>query len=148
MKQTPAFAELNALDDDLLFGVGRLVCAWGVLEQRLEQKIGLLREAAGDVRLLGSRSRPGMGKLLGELRAMVSMRDKRNANVLGEIAELERDIQRIDRFRGLIISGFHSAEPGGFACRDQKNVHAHVSSGQLSEEIMNLDRIGERLLAL
>ncbi|AUW57251.1 hypothetical protein C1T17_03240 [Sphingobium sp. SCG-1] len=148
MKHAPAFAELNALDDDLLCGVGRLVCAWGVLEQRLEQKISLLREAAGDVRTLCSRSRPGMGKLLGELRAMVSIRDKRNATVLGEIAELERDIQRIDRFRGLIISGFQGAEPGGFACRDQKNVQAHVSYDQLNAEIVNLNRIGERLLAL
>ncbi len=148
MKHMPAFNGLNALDDDLLCGVGRLICAWGVLEQRLEQKIGMLREAAGDVRTLGSRTRPGMAKLFGELRAMVSIRDRRNATVLSDIAALERDLQRIDRFRGLIVSGFQGAEPDGFGCRDQKNAHVHVSFDQLSAEITLLGLIGDRLMEL
>jgi hypothetical protein len=148
MKHMPQFKDLNALDDDLLCGVGKLICAWGVLEQRLEQKIALLREAAGDVRTLGSRTRPGMGKLLAELRAMISMRDRRNATVLGDIAALERDIQRIDRVRALIVSGFQGAEPGGFSCRDQKNAHVHVSFDQLAADITLLGLIGDRLLAL
>lgn len=148
MNNMPVFADQNALDDDMLCGIGRIVCAWGGLEQRLEQKIGILREAAGDIRTIGSRTRPGMGKLLAELRAMISMRDRRNATVLAEIAALERDIQRIDRFRGLIISGFQGPEPGGFACRDSKNAPVHVSFDQLSGEIAHLGRIGERLLTL
>ncbi|CAH0348342.1 MAG: hypothetical protein WA085_04050 [Sphingobium sp.] len=148
INEKTAFQDQGTLDDDLLCGVGQLVCAWGLLEQRLEQKIGILREAAGDVRTIGSRTRPGMAKLLAELRAMVSMRDRRNATVLGEIAALERDIQRIDRFRGLIVSGFQGPEPRGFACRDHRNAHVHVSFDQLGAEIAQLGRIGERLLTL
>ncbi len=148
MNIMPAFDNQDSLEDGLLCGVGKLICAWGVLEQRLEQKIGLLREAAGDIRTIGSRTRPGMGKLLAELRAMISMRDRRNATVLAEIAALERDIQRVDRFRGLIVSGFQGPEEGGFSCRDQKNAPVHVSFAQLQMEIESLNRIGERLLAL
>jgi len=148
MKHMPVFNGLTTLDDDLLCGVGRLVCAWGMLEQRLEQKIGVMREATGEVRTLGSRTRPGISRLLAELRAMVSIRDRRNANVLADIAALECDIQRIDRFRGLIVSGFQGAEPGGFGCRDHKNAHVHVSFHQLSAEITHLGLIGDRLMEL
>ena len=42
-------------DAALLCAVGRLVCAWTMLEQSLEAKIGLLREGMGDVRVVGAR---------------------------------------------------------------------------------------------
>lgn len=144
----PMPAGRHAPNRDLLCAVGRLVCAWNVLEQRLEQKIGSLRQAAGDVKTIGSRTRPGMGRLLAELRAIVSIRDKRNATVLSDIAAIERDIQRIDRFRTLVVSGFQNAEPGGFACRDHKNAAVYVAFDQLRAETAQLDHIGEKLLSL
>ncbi|MBJ7379008.1 MAG: hypothetical protein JHC60_19655, partial [Sphingobium sp.] len=69
-------------DAALLCAVGRLVCAWTMLEQSLEAKIGLLRDAMGDVRTVGARTRPSMAKLMTELRTMVAMRDRRNASAL------------------------------------------------------------------
>lgn len=135
-------------DAALLCGVGRLVCAWTMLEQSLEAKIGLLRDAMGDIRTVGARTRPSMAKLMTELRTMVAMRDRRNAAALTEIADIERDMQRIDRFRGLIIQGFHQPQPGGFTCRDQRNIHQFVTLEQLDHEISALETVAERLLAV
>lgn len=135
-------------DAALLCAVGRLVCAWTMLEQSLEAKIAMMREAMGDVRVVGTRMRPGMAKLMTELRTMVAMRDRRNANALTEIADIERDMQRIDRFRSLIIGGFQQPAPGGFTCRDARNNHLHVSLEQLEVETMALETIAQRLLAV
>ncbi|MDF0542630.1 hypothetical protein PX699_09775 [Sphingobium sp. H39-3-25] len=144
--------EWNELGDlgevRLMCGLGRIICAWGTLEQRLEAKIADLRATTGDVRILGGRAKPSVARLMGELRAMISMRDRRNATALKEIAQLEGDIQRIDRFRGLVISGFVGPDPDGFACRDAKNNVVLVSIDQLDGETQRLDAIGERLLAL
>lgn len=135
-------------DAALLCGVGRLVCAWTMLEQSLEAKIGLLREGMGDVRVVGARTRPSMAKLMTELRTMVAMRDRRNASALMEISAIERDIQRIDRFRALIIQGFHRPEDGGFTCRDGRNNIQHVAFEQLDGEITALESVASRLLAV
>lgn len=135
-------------DAALLCAVGRLVCAWTMLEQSLETKIGLLREAMGDVRTVGARTRPTMAKLMTELRTMVAMRDRRNASALTEISAIERDMQRIDRFRALIINGFQEPAPGGFACRDGRNNQIHVSLDQLEGEIIALEHVAQRLLAV
>ncbi|MES2175613.1 MAG: hypothetical protein V4523_16955 [Pseudomonadota bacterium] len=135
-------------DAALLCAVGRLVCAWTMLEQSLEAKIGLLRDAMGDIRTVGARTRPSMAKLMTELRTMVAMRDRRNASALTEISAIERDIQRIDRFRGLIIQGFHQPEPGGFTCRDSRNTIHHVAFDHLDGEIAALEGVASRLLAV
>lgn len=135
-------------DAALLCGVGRLVCAWTMLEQSLETKIAQLREAMGDVRTIGARTRPSMAKLMTELRTMVAMRDRRNASALTEISAIERDMQRIDRFRALIVQGFHQPEPGGFTCRDPRNNVQHVAMEQLEAEIASLERLAGRLLAV
>lgn len=135
-------------DAALLCAVGRLVCAWTMLEQSLEAKISQLREAMGDVRTVGARTRPSMAKLMTELRTMVAMRDRRNASALTEIADIERDMQRIDRFRALIIQGFHQPEPGGFTCRDSRNNLQHIGLDQLEGEIASLETVANRLLAV
>lgn len=135
-------------DAALLCAVGRLVCAWTMLEQSLETKIAQLREAMGDIRTVGARTRPGMTKLMTELRTMVAMRDRRNASALTEIADIERDMQRIDRFRALIIQGFHQPAPGGFTCRDARNNIQHVALVQLDSEIDALEVVANRLLAV
>ncbi|MFZ2995723.1 hypothetical protein [Sphingobium sp.] len=145
MKPVSGYAPEDAA---LLCGVGRLVCAWTVLEQSLEAKIGQLREAMGDIRTVGARTRPTMAKLMTELRTMVAMRDRRNAAALTEIADIERDMQRIDRFRALIIQGFHQPQPGGFTCRDHRNTHQFVTLEQLDREISALETVAERLLAV
>lgn len=139
-------ADYTPQDAALLCGVGRLICAWSMLEQRLETKIAMLREAMGDVRTVGARTRPTMARLMTDLRTMVAMRDRRNAGALHEIAAIEADMQRIDRFRQLIISGFHEPAPGGFTCRDQRNNRLHVSLDQLDGEIAALEHVGNRLL--
>ncbi|RYM14659.1 MULTISPECIES: hypothetical protein [Sphingomonadaceae] len=135
-------------DAALLCAVGRLVCAWTMLEQSLEAKIGLLRDAMGDVRTVGARTRPSMAKLMTELRTMVAMRDRRNASALTEISAIERDMQRIDRFRALIIQGFHQPESGGFTCRDSRNNIQHVALDHLDGEIAALEGVASRLLAV
>jgi hypothetical protein len=135
-------------DAALLCAVGRLVCAWTMLEQSLEAKIAMMREAMGDVRTVGTRTRPGMAKLMTELRTMVAMRDKRNAGALTEISDIERHMQRIDRFRSLIIGGFQQPAPGGFTCRDARNNHTHVSLDHLDAEISSLETVAQRLLAV
>ena len=119
-----------------------------MLEQSLEAKIAMMREAMGDVRTVGARTRPGMTKLMTEMRTMVSMRDRRNASALMEISDIERDMQRIDRFRSLIIGGFQQPAPGGFTCRDARNNQTHVSLEQLEVEIASLERVAQRLLAV
>lgn len=135
-------------DAALLCAVGRLVCAWTMLEQSLEAKVGMMREAMGDVRTVGARTRPGMAKLLTEIRTMVAMRDRRNVGALMEISYIERDMQRIDRFRSLIIGGFQQPAPGGFTCRDARNNQTHVSLEQLDAEIGSLEMVAQRLLAV
>lgn len=135
-------------DAALLCAVGRLVCAWTMLEQSLEAKILQLRQAMGDVRTVGARTRPSMTKLMTEMRTMVAMRDRRNASALTEIADIERDIQRIDRFRALIIQGFHQPAPGGFTCRDGRNNLQHVALEHLESEIAALEIVANRLLAV
>lgn len=135
-------------DAALLCAVGRLICAWTMLEQSLQAKIAMMREGMGDVRTIGARTRPSMAKLMTELRTMVAMRDRRNASALTEISAIERDMQRIDRFRALIVSGFQEPEPGGFACRDQRNNRLHVSLEQLDAEIGALEQVAGRLLAV
>jgi hypothetical protein len=135
-------------DAALLCAVGRLVCAWTMLEQSLEAKVAMMREAMGGVRTVGARTRPGMTKLMTELRTIVAMRDRRNASALTEIADIERDMQRIDRFRALIIGGFQQPAPGGFICRDVRNNQTHVSLEQLEAEIASLEMVAQRLLAV
>lgn len=141
-------SEYTPEDAALLCAVGRLVCGWSMLEQSLEAKIGLLRDGMGDVRTVGARTRPTMAKLMTELRTIVAMRDRRNASALTEIAAIERDMQRIDRFRALIINGFQEPAPGGFTCRDGRNNQLHVSMEQLETEIMALESLAGRLLAV
>lgn len=145
VRSVPDYAPEDAA---LLCAVGRLVCAWTMLEQSLEAKIAMMREAMGDVRTVGARTRPGMTKLMTELRTMISMRDRRNAAVLMEISDIERDMRRIDRFRSLIIGGFQQPAPGGFTCRDARNNQTHVSLDQLDGEIGSLERVAQRLLAV
>jgi hypothetical protein len=140
--------------DGLLRGVGQLVFAWGTLEAQLEQKIADLRSAAGEIRSAMTRTKPTMAKMLAELRAIVSMRCRRDNVQLIEIAEIERAIQQIDKFRTLVIQGFQVTDEGGrsnerlFLCRDAKNNVIGISLGELESEISRLDACRERLLAL
>ncbi|MGC4251951.1 MAG: hypothetical protein QM605_11005 [Sphingobium sp.] len=144
--QVKAVSEYAPEDAALLCGVGRLVCAWTMMEQSLETKIAMMRQAMGDVRTVGTRNRPSMAKLMTELRTMVTMRDRRNATALNEISAIERDMQRIDRFRALIIGGFQEPAPGGFTCRDPRNQQVHVTLEQLDAETTALEQMAQRLL--
>lgn len=135
-------------DAALLCAIGRLVCAWSMLEQSLEVRLAELRETLGDVRTVGARTRPTMTKLMTELRTSIAMRDRRNAGALTEIAEVERDLQRIDRFRALIMGGFQQPADDGFLCRDLRNNVQHVSLEQLENEILALEQVAHRLLTI
>jgi hypothetical protein len=140
--------------DTLLRSVGRLVFAWGTLEAQLEQKIADLRSASGDIRSAMTRTKPTIARMLSELRAIVSMRCRRDNVQLDEIAEIERAIQQIDKFRMLVIQGFQVADEASgtdkrlFLCRDAKNNVIGISLGELESEISRLDACRERLLAL
>lgn len=143
-----AVSDYRPEDAALLCSVGRLVCAWTMLEQSLEAKVAMMREGMGDVRTVGARTRPTMTKLMTELRTMVAMRDRRNASALTEISAIERDMQRIDRFRALIIQGFQQPEQGGFACRDPRNNLLHITLEQLDGEVAALEAVANRLLSV
>src|SRR3546814_5869185 len=89
------------------------------------------------------------------LRAIVSMRNRRNNMQLVEIAEIERTIQRIDKFRMLVIQGFqapaeeqHGSDNAPFLCRDAKNNMICISLDDLGQEVSRLENCRERLVAL
>ena len=141
-------------EEAMLCGIGRLICGWGTLEARLEKKIAQLRQSAGEVRMTAARQRPTMAKLMAELRAIVSMRNRRNNVELVTISEIERVLQQVDKFRMLIIQGFQAAAQDGrpgtrtFLCRDAKNNVVSVSLSELEAEIARLEECRDRLLAL
>lgn len=140
--------------ETLFSGIGRLICAWGQLEVQLERKIADLRRDMGDARSASARTKPSMGKMFSELRAIISMRCRRDNVQLVEIAEIERVIQQIDKFRMLVIHGFQAPdEQGGtngpaFLCRDAKNNMVSITLRELNGEILRLDACRARLLAL
>src|SRR3546814_7848959 len=133
------------MHEALLCGIGRLIFSWGKLEVHLEQKVAQLRQNAGDVRAT-ARIRPTMAKMLAELRAIVSMRNRRNNMQLVEIAEIERTIQRIDKFRMLVIQGFQApaeeqngSDNSPLLCLDAKNNIICISLDDLEQEVSRLD---------
>lgn len=146
----PAIHNNDDAADSLYAAIGELICRWGMMEATLEEKIAALRLAAGDVPGTGSRTKPTMAKMLAELRAIVSMRDRRNVAALSAIADMECEIQRIDRFRGLIVNGFLAARPdgGGFSMRDPKNIISHHNLGDVREAVAAIDRLRERFQSL
>lgn len=141
-------------EDALMCGIGRLVSSWGTLEVRLEQKIAQLRQAAGDGRMTTARQRPTVARLMAELRAIVSMRNRRNNAQLIEISEIERTLQQVDKFRMLVLQGFQAPAQDGrpgtraFLCRDAKNNVISISLTELDAEVARLDQCRERLVAL
>jgi hypothetical protein len=95
-----------------------------------------------------------MAKMMAELRAIVSMRNRRNNVQLIEIAEIERILQQIDKFRTLVLQGFQAPAQDGrpgtrtFLCRDAKNNVISISLSELDAEVARLDQCRDRLLAL
>ncbi|MET0364771.1 MAG: hypothetical protein ABW169_08955 [Sphingobium sp.] len=143
----PAVPDTGA-NDVVVRAIGSLVCSWGSLEHATMEKLSAMRIAAGDVRLVGGRMRPGMARLLAELRALVAMRDRHDKQGLVVIAELENHIQRIAQFHLLVISGFQSAEAGVLLCRDSKNSERRVSLEDVEREIETIESIKTRLMAI
>ncbi|MCE7795643.1 hypothetical protein LWE61_03625 [Sphingobium sufflavum] len=137
-----------ASHDEVVRAVGSLVCSWGSLERTTMDKLTAMRLAAGDVRLVGGRMRPGMARLLAELRALVSMRDRHDKQGLVVIAELENHIQRIAQFHLLVISGFQASEADILLCRDSKNSERRISLADMQREIATIEMIKERLSAI
>jgi hypothetical protein len=134
--------------DAVALGIGHLVCSWGELEQSLMAKLAAMRVAAGDVRIVGARSKPGVSRLLAELRALISMRDRHDKTALADISEIERLIQRIGQLRLLVVEGFEKPEHDAFVCRDTKNVEHRIGLAHLAQEIAEIDAIRERLARL
>ncbi len=147
----PDFHDANGSHDSydcVVRAVGSLVCSWGSLERTTMDKLTAMRLAAGDVRLVGGRMRPGMARLLAELRALVSMRDRHDKQGLVVIAELENHIQRIAQFHLLVISGFQASEANMLLCRDSKNSERRISLTDVEREIATIETIKTRLSAI
>jgi hypothetical protein len=134
--------------DAVVRAIGALVCSWGSLERATMDKLSAMRIAAGDVRLVGGRMRPGMARLLAELRALVAMRDRHDKQALITIAELENHIQRIAQFHLIVISGFQAAERDILLCRDPKNAERRVSLADVEREIDAIESIKRQLAAI
>ncbi|MET0241803.1 MAG: hypothetical protein ABW184_18070 [Sphingobium sp.] len=138
----------HGTNDAAIRAVGALVCGWGGLERATTQKLSAMRLAAGDVRLVGGRIRPGVARLLAELRAHVSMRDRHDKQALVVIADLENHIQRIAQFHQLVVSGFQVAEGNILLCHDAKNAERRISLDEMEREIAAIESITARLAAI
>lgn len=134
--------------DAITLLLGTLVRTWGELERAAMEKLSQLRSAAGDMRLIGGRSRPSLGMLLAELRALVSIRDRHDRNTLVEIAEIETSIQRASQFHHLVIDGFRAAEADVLLCRDARNAERRIRVADVRSEICELESITSRLCAI
>lgn len=138
---TPQTSDL----DEVHRRLGRLVMAWGGLEHATAEKLSALRLAAGDVRLVGARTRPGMARLLAELRALVAMRDRHEKQALIDIADIENSLQRLAQFHHIVIDGIQTAEGGTLVCRDDKNGQHRISLSDIDREIAAIEDIQARL---
>lgn len=133
---------------DAARAVGILVCEWGSLEHEMMEKLSAMRLAAGDVRLVGGRTRPGMSRLLAELRALVAMRDRHDKQALVDIAKIEAQIQRIAQFHLLVISGLQAIEPDVLLCRDSKNMERRIALTDVLREIASIQDIKAHIQAI
>jgi len=139
---------IGGAPDRLLLSIGRLVCAWGLFEGSLEDRIDGLRMAAGEIRAVGNRSRPSMARRFAELRAVVAMRDRRNVDALTEIAGIESEIQRIDSIRMMVTEGFQASDGDGLLCRDGKNRTVRFALEGLDKETDMLGTLRVRLATI
>lgn len=147
--ETPQQPERGAQTaDPVTLLLGTLVRTWGELERSAMDKLAQLRSAAGDMRMIGGRSRPSLGMLLAELRALVSIRDRHDRSTLVEIADIETSIQRATQFHQLVIDGFRAAEADILLCRDARNAERRVRIDDVRSEIRELETITSRLCAI
>lgn len=137
-----------APDRRVLEAVGALVLVWGQLEQTTAEKLASMRQAFGDVRIVGGRTRPTMQKLLAELRALVAMRDRHDKQVLAVIAEIDGALQRTAQFRILVLDGTQSCDGEAVTCHDLKNTPHRVTLEDLQRETVQLNRIRSQIAAL
>lgn len=133
---------------NVLEAIGELVLAWGRLEHTTAQKLATMRQAFGDVRVVGGRSRPTMQKLLAELRALVAMRDRHDKQVLTVIADIDGSLQRTAQFRILIVDGAQSCANDALICHDLKNNPHHITRADIERETAQLDRIRHQIAGL
>lgn len=132
----------------LLEAIGALILAWGFLEQTTAEKLTVMRRSFGDVRAVGGRSRPSMQKLLGELRALVAMRDRHDKQALTVIAEIDGALQRITQFRLLVVEGAQDIVQDAVLCRDAKNNPFKVERRDIVKETTLIDRIRSQIAAI
>lgn len=136
------------VDPALLQAVGRLILAWGHLEDMTAQKLAVMRRSFGDVRAVGGRMRPTMQKLLAELRALVAMRDRHDKQALMVIAEMDGALQRTAQFRQLIIDGAQDADGDNLVCRDARNCSINIPLAEIVKETALLNRIRHQIAEL
>lgn len=140
--------DIPAPDRRALEAIGALVLAWGRLEQTTAEKLATMRQAFGDVRVVGGRARPTMPKLLAELRALVAMRDRHDKQVLTVISEIDGALQRTAQFRMLVVDGAQSWDGDAVICHDLKNSPHRVTQADLQRETAQLNRIRSQIAAL
>ena len=138
----------EAIEPAVLQAIGGLVVAWGHLEDMTAEKVATMRRSFGDVRAVGGRMRPTIGKLLAELRALVAMRDRHDKQALMVIAEMDGSLQRTAQFRQLIIEGAQDAEGETLICRDLKNMTVEVKLAEIVKETALLNRIRHQIAGL
>jgi len=132
----------------LLESIGCLVLAWGQLERTTLDKVTTMRRSFGDVRVVGGRTRPTMQKLLGELRALVAMRDRHDKQALAMIAEIDGALQRTSQFRQIIIDGAQDVTGDTLECRDVKNGKIDISFSEITREATQIERIRSQIALL
>lgn len=132
----------------LLESIGCLVLAWGQLERTTLDKVTTMRRSFGDVRVVGGRTRPTIQKLLGELRALVAMRDRHDKQALAMIAEIDGALQRTGQFRQIIIDGAQDVADETLECRDVKNGKIDISFEEITREAAQIERIRSQIALL
>jgi len=143
-----ACAAAPVVSPALLQSIGCLVLAWGQLERTTLDKVTTMRRSFGDVRVVGGRTRPTMQKLLGELRALVAMRDRHDKQALAMIAEIDGALQRTGQFRQIIIDGAQDVTDETLECRDVKNGKIEINFTEITREAAQIERIRSQIALL
>lgn len=110
--ETTAHASSETSFHDLMAGVGYLLFQWSLMERSLDEEIGALRRAAGDVATGPTRLRT-VNERLGEWRALLGRGRRRNAAQYAAAERLGEQVQDYLRLRNLVATGFASATIDG-----------------------------------
>lgn len=148
--------EPNGLSD-LLTTLGMLLYRWSVLESTLWDEVRRFRMAGGDSESSLQRVRGSAGERLGEWRALISQKTRRDAEMAKAVSTLSTRIERHRRDRNLIARDFEGVvqleRELAIACGGPLSGHStstmrKFTLPELRDLVQEIDACAECLLAL